>query len=284
MLNHETTSGDQPLTSQTRTNRFLRLHEITEDTAFQFRHNGNDKAHVRSLAQTLRTVGDLDPVLIWKEIDTEGQPTGRLVLLDGRQRLAAYATAKGNRQAVPAVIFEGDRAAAMLAAVRANTRDSLPLTKNERMDAAWRLVRLSGKRIPVPTVAKTSGVGAATVDRMRKRFAVMQAAGTEISGAWWRDRQDALPDMEDKSEMTDAERDAAVEQLSKTIRAAFDRMPWKDEQLAADALLQAVGGYKLRHMTEYLFGAEADEFTQPEAETLSPIVLEAQTATEGEDF
>lgn len=143
---------------------------------------GIDKGHVRGLAQTLRTVGDLDPVLVWREADNAGQPTGRHILLDGRHRLAAYATAKRGREGVPAAVLTGDRAEAMLAAVRANSREHLPLTKSERMDAAWRLVRLPGKRLTVPTVARAAGVAPRTVDNMRKRWSVMQAAGKDATG------------------------------------------------------------------------------------------------------
>jgi len=148
MTNSKTTSGAQPPMSQTRAVRYLRPFEITLDGTFQFRHTGTDKGHVKVLAQTLRTVGALDPILLWQETNADGQPTGRLVLLDGLQRLAAYATAKGRGGAVPAVVLTGDRMEAMLAAVQANTRDNLPLTKDERLDAAWRLVRVPGKRLP----------------------------------------------------------------------------------------------------------------------------------------
>lgn len=277
------TSGAQPNLSQTRTPRFLMPRDIATDAAFQFRQMGTDKAHAKSLAQTLRTVGDLDPVLVWQEVNADGQPTGRLILLDGHHRLAAYATLKGHREAVPAVVLKGDRAGAMLAAVQANTRDSLPLTKNERMDAAWRLVRLPGKRLTVPTVAKAAGVGAATVDRMRKRWVEMQAQSKEASGQWWRDRNDELPEMKDRPEMTDAERSAAIEQLAGAINKAMGKMPWQDQNLAAEALLRAIGTYKLRTMADYLFGND-DEFAEAERGTFAGTVLAPEEDTAGQDF
>ena len=199
------TSGAQLHEGQTRTHRLLLPREIATDAAFQFRQQGTDTAHAKSLAQTLRTVGDLDPILVWQEADADGQPTGRLVLLDGHHRLAAYATAKGHRGAVPAVVLMGDRTGAMLAAVKANSRESLPLTKNERMDAAWRLVRLPSKRLTVPAVAEAAGVAPRTVDNMRKRWKAVEAAGKEVTGHWWRDRLDELPEMKDRPEMTDAQ-------------------------------------------------------------------------------
>lgn len=173
MLDLSRTSGDQPQVSQTRERRYLLLGEITKDANFQFRHTGLDKGHVRGLLQTLRATGGLDPILVWEETgDTEGAPTGRLVLLDGHHRLPAYATAGGKRKGIPAIVLKGSREEAMLEAVRANSRESLPLTKNERMDAAWRLVRLPGKRLTVPAIAGASGVAPRSVDNMRKRWVV----------------------------------------------------------------------------------------------------------------
>lgn len=276
-------NGAQPLEGQSRPRRYLLPREIVIDPHFQFRQIGIDKGHVRGLAQTLRSSGDLDPVLVWQEVDASGQPTGRLVLLDGHQRLTAYATAKGHRGAIPAVVLTGDRAEAMFAAVGANSRESLPLTKSERMDAAWRLVRLPSKRVTVPAVARAAGVAPRTVDNMRKRWKAIEATGKEITGNWWRDRLDDLPEMKERPEMTDAERAAAVELLAGTLITALDRMPWKDEQIAAEALQRAVGIPKLRSMTEYLFG-EADEFVEAQTGLFADTIRHPDEGTEGQDF
>lgn len=277
-----TSSGAQPQEGQTRERRFLMARDIIIDPAFQFRHMGTDRGHVRGLVQVLRTVGDLDPVLVWQEADDDGKATGRLVLLDGLHRLAAYATAKGPRSAMPAVVLNVDRVGAMMAAVQANSRESLPWTKSEHMDAAWRLVRLPGKRITVPAVAKAAGVGAATVDRMRRRWNAMQAEAKEATGQWWRDRKDDLPEMRDRPEMTDAERKARIEELAADIRKALGKMPWQDQDLAAEALQRAVGTHKLRTMAEYLFAG--DEFDDDDEGTFAGIVREPERDTEGQDF
>ena len=51
------------------------------------------------------------------------------------------------------------------------------------------------KRVTVPAVAKAAGVAPRTVDNMRKRWKVVEAAAKEITGHWWRDRLDELPEM-----------------------------------------------------------------------------------------
>lgn len=284
MTTQTTISGAQPQVSQTRALRYLAPCEITCDPAYQFRQLGTDKAHVRGLAQTLRTVGDLDPVLVWEEVGADGLRTGRLILLDGHHRLAAYAIAKSRQLGIVAALFQGDRSEAMLEAVKANTRENLPLSPKERMDAAWRLVRLPGRRITVLSVARAAGVGSATVDRMRKRWATMEAAGTKVTGEWWHDQRDTPPDMKDQPEMTNEEREASIAKLAISITTAFDRMPWRDEEIAAEALHRAVGTRKLRTMTEYLF-SPSDEFDGDDTTgTYWETQKEPETDTTGQDF
>ncbi|SPF77602.1 ParB/Srx family N-terminal domain-containing protein [Pseudoprimorskyibacter insulae] len=248
---------NQPLISR----RHLSPRAITSVSDFQFRHTATDKGHVRGLVQTLRATGQLDPILVWREVDALGLATGRLVLLDGHHRLAAYATFKP-REDVPATIFTGTRAAAMVAAVEANSRERLPLTKSERMDAAWRLVRLPGERLKVKTVAGATGVGTRSVDNMRKRWKTMLADRKEATGEWWRDRQDVLPAMNARPELSESERQACIEKYSERVREAFGKMPWQDEEVTAEALQLAFGTSKLRSMVEWLFSP--DEFDMPE--------------------
>lgn len=260
--------------------RYVLLRDISLDPSFQFRQAGTDKGHVRGLLQVLRTVGDLDPVLVWQERDSKGAPTGRLVLLDGHHRLAAYASVRRSRGGIPARVLNGGLEEALLAAVRANSRECLALTKNERMDAAWRLVRLPGKRLAVPTVAGAAGVSPRSVDIMRKRLAIFVATQREPSGHWWRDRQDDLPAMEDRPALSDKERRKRITEVSARVREAMGKLPWQDEQLAADALLAAIGTRKLRGMAEYLF--TDDEFAGDEGYFATDH--EILPAASGEDF
>ena len=282
MLDLQKTSGDQPQVGQTRERRFLSQTDITQLESFQFRHTGINHGHVRGLLQTLRAVGELDPILVWQETDVDGVPTGRLALLDGRHRLSAYTTAGGKRRGIPAIVLKGTREEAMLEAVRANSRESLSLTKNEKMDAAWRLVRLPGKRLTVPTIAGASGVAPRSVDNMRKRWIAMHAEGKEPTGQWWRDRQDTLPEMEDRPEMTEKERVALVTKLAGDWRKALGTMPWRDTSLTAEALELAVGQRTLRSMFEYLYGM--DEFEEYQNDPLRQNIKAPEILTENQDF
>lgn len=260
--------------------RFLQRHEITADDDFQLRQWGIQREHVRGLAQTLRNTGQLEPVLVWEEIDAAGKPTGRLILLDGQHRIAAHDTVHRGRKGILAAVFRGDRNEAVVEAAMANSRESLPLTKNERMNAAWKIVRLTGKRPTVPVTANATGVAPRTVDMMRKRWAAMQAEGKQATGSWWKDRQDEPPQIKDEPEMTDKERQQRITALAEEIRKALGKQPWQDEQIAAEALLYAVGSLKLKSMAGYLFAdEEPDEFAEYFTGEVSTVGITALPST-----
>jgi hypothetical protein len=113
-------TSDQSLlaTARATQRRYLQRNEITADDAFQFRQWGIHREHVRGLAQTLRNTGQLDPILVWQEIDAADRPTGRLILLDGQHRIAAHDTVHKGRKGILAAVLRGNRNEAMAIAWR----------------------------------------------------------------------------------------------------------------------------------------------------------------------
>lgn len=232
------------------------LDRITKSRDFWFRHGGLDQHHKADLAKTILNSGKpLDPVLLWL---ATGEDSTKLILLDGWHRLAAYKAAKWS-DAVPAIVLTGDRRAALLAALGGNSRFVLPMTKDERMDAAWRLVREPVEpRFKVREVANLSGVGKRTVDQMRKRWAEMAAASMTPTGEWWRDRRDT-PEWEgDPADMfTDEERAKEVTALAKDIRDLLDRRKHPERRILLDsgavddAICEALGSYRMRLLADY---------------------------------
>jgi hypothetical protein len=217
-----------------------------------------DASMVRVLAQRVRTSGRLDPVLLWQEQDADGVTSGRLLLLDGRHRLAAYRSAWKSDRKVPAVVLHCTRHHALLAAVRANTRETLPLTAQERADAAWRLVR-APEGFTVRETSEASGVSPRTVDNMRKRAKEMNASGREPTGTWWRDKQDHNGEIDEKPEMTDQQRQALVERMAKEIKAVLGKTPWQDLNLVGEVFAAAVGYQRHRQIAEYLHGNNGED-------------------------
>lgn len=89
--------------------------------------------------------------------------------------------------------------------------------------------------------------------------------------------------MKDRPEMTDAERSAAIEQLAGAINKALGKMPWQDQDLAAEALERAIGTFKLRSMADYLFSSY-DEFAEGETGTFAGPVVAPEEDTADQDF
>ena len=275
-------TSQAPLAGQTRTSAFLQARQITEAGEFQFRRNRVDKAHVRTLAQALRNAGRLDPILVWREVDPDGEPSGRLMLLDGAHRLAAYRATRGEpserNRGVPAVVVTCDRGVARRLALLANSKDTLALTPQEKADGAWSLVREPGGSHSISQIAKASTISQRTVSSMRLRWKALQEAGKEATGEWWRDRQDALADGQG-DELTDEARRAEVIKIGNAIREAAGTWPNRDGDLVAEALSVAFGR-KLRGMIEFLYGAgenDFDEFAE------SPISTRTGTLSDDTD-
>lgn len=239
------------------------IERIQLDDTFCFRAGGIDLAHKADLASTIKnTERALDPVILWQP---EGQPEGgKLTLLDGAHRLAAY-RAVGWAGPVPAIIVTCDRRAALRAALSGNSRRSLQLTQAERMDAAWRLVREPVEpRYKVREIAAAADVGTRTVKYMRDRFRTMHEEKIEITGQWSRDRTSADLADDPLAAMTDAQRKAETDKLASDLRDFLDRRKHperpilRDSQAVEEAIFAALGDKRIKHMFEYFFG-DADE-------------------------
>lgn len=125
--------------------RALPIHKIVlKPTAFQRR--GTSEPHIAELKQAVKNGATLDPVLV---IFVGAYP----VIVDGHHRMAAYEAAEWTGL-VPVEVFEGSLEDAVAEAVRRNSKAKLPMTKTERMDAAWALACLD----PNPEGAKTDKV------------------------------------------------------------------------------------------------------------------------------
>lgn len=247
------------------------LDQIAESADFKFRADGIDATHKADLASTIRNTGaPLDPVLLWRAGPGEIGAAGKLILLDGAHRLAAYRAVKWS-QPIPAVILVGtDRRDALGAALRANSKRTMGLSQAERMDAAWRLVREPvQRRYKVREIAAWADVARATVDNMRARFRVMHEEGIEITGSWARDRR-TRDEANDGGlgQMTDAQRKVEIGKLAGDIRELLDRRKHperpilREQQAVWEAIGEALGDNALKQMLDYLLGGaeEANEW------------------------
>ncbi|WP_327044854.1 ParB/RepB/Spo0J family partition protein [Microbispora sp. NBC_01189] len=119
------------------------------------RKQREDPAHVRTLAEMDRA---LDPLLVHR-------PTMRVI--DGMHRLRA-AVLKG-RNEIAVRFFDGSEADAFVLSVRLNVGHGLPLTLDERKEAAGRIIA-SHPHWSDRMVAENVGLSAKTVGGLRRRL------------------------------------------------------------------------------------------------------------------
>jgi hypothetical protein len=246
---------------QNRTLTTIDRNQITTDATFRHRSCPDNGTHLAALRKTLRNTGRLDAVLVWQEADAEGTPTSRLILLDGNYRLAAYraeqSAGKIEGRGIPAVLMTGTRMEAHLAALTANSKDTLPLTPIERTNAAWAIVRIYRERLSKRRLAIASGVSERTVARMRQQFKKFAAAGESPDGNWLIDRR--FPVKSDYEPPSDAARQAMVAALSQALRAALSEIRTRDIEIIGDALQEALGVRQFATIADYLGGDDEDD-------------------------
>ncbi|WP_375227888.1 hypothetical protein [Roseobacter sp. S98] len=246
---------------QNRTPTNINRNDITTDASFRHRSGPDSGTHLAALRKTLRNTGRLDAVLVWRETDGKGNPTGRLVLLDGHYRLAAYraeqTAGKIEGRDIPVVILAGTRMEAHLAALMANSKDTLPLTMQERLNAAWTLVRTYLNGISKPRLAKASGVSERTILSMRQQMKKFAEAGEVPDGNWLIDRR--FPTESDYEPPSDAVRQAMVASLSQALKAALSEVRTRDVEIIGDALQEALGVRQFATIADYLGGSDEED-------------------------
>lgn len=236
--------------------------QIVDDGRFIVRHRGLDEHHVRDIATAIRNGRSIAPVLLWADPDRAG---GKLVLLDGRHRLAAYRLVNW-RQPIPVTLINGAYRDALMAACLSNSAAALPMTAAERADFAWRMTRESEATFTLPEVARTSGLSQRTAGTMRRRWAEILKADSvaQVTGSWHRDKMTAMNMAEDKNFVDVAISDlekyrSEIEQATTAVKAAIQKLYRVSDEATAEVLYRACGPYKLKGYHSLNFG-DADEF------------------------
>lgn len=134
---------------------------------------GISSYHVENLARALGQDDDLQPLLVIRR-------GGKVFLIDGRHRKRAYEQA-GRGDSVPVTEFLGTPQEALLEGQRLNKRHTLAMTQDERMNCAWKLVKLDAAktwRFSLPQIM-AAGVSRGQVTFMRKVLRELGEAGFE---------------------------------------------------------------------------------------------------------
>ncbi|MDV7144089.1 hypothetical protein R3X27_15480 [Tropicimonas sp. TH_r6] len=225
--------------------------------------------HLQHLRTVLKNGGLLDPVKLWQEVDGQGGTTGRLVVLDGRYRIAAYRAEQATKDrkklgkkptpvTIPARIYAVTKAEALLIALQSNSKETLPLTYSERSNAAWRMVWEFGDSIPKPRLAAASGISPRTILTMRRQRKAFRDANDTPSLDWRKDLR-WPKEVKEYCPPTDEQKAEMVTALAKGFRQTLNSNFTKDLATLADALEEALGIQQMRYLIDYLRTDGGDE-------------------------
>lgn len=146
-----------------------------------FQHRGRRGAegddHVKVLAAAVRKsrTGQLSPVTVW----WDGK---RWVCIDGHHRLDAYRLAAITAP-IPVEVFNGSLSEAVIQAAAANTKDKLAMPTREKMNAAWRLVIVTGNAISREATAEAASVSTGSIAIMRRVRAQLESRAAPTTDA-----------------------------------------------------------------------------------------------------
>ncbi|WP_108682247.1 ParB/RepB/Spo0J family partition protein [Methyloceanibacter sp. wino2] len=127
-----------------------------------------DDAHMRELVRVLvDNASPLDPLLV--------APIGaRFYVLDGHHRFDAYHSVDWC-QPVPVEYFDGGLKGAQVEALKRNSKNKLPISTRDKLEAAWRLVRQGDES--QSAIAKAATISRRTVSTMAKVLGEHPQAG-----------------------------------------------------------------------------------------------------------
>ena len=285
-INNKPACKEKDMQQTERTNIDHRL--VTFDQTFKYRSGDDSAAHLEALRRILRNTGKLDPVTVWCEQNNKGETTGRMVLLDGHYRVGAYRAeqAEGHiaGRGIPANVVSGTRAEAHLVALTLNSKETLPLTPQERLNAAWRLVREFRNDISKKHLSKASGVAERTIANMRSQLRKFREAKELPEGNWLIDRN--WPEKKEFTPPSEEARRAVIEALSKDLKEAFKANWVNDVEIIGEALINTFGERRMKLVTDAVFGGGDEEHATAwmSPDDIGQVSLQGGCSGELEDY
>jgi hypothetical protein len=156
--------------------------------------------HIFQMAQALlqqRT--PLSPITVF-------QVGKAFYVMDGHHRLAAYDTARWTK-AILAQVYQGSLEAAWRSALARNVRDKLPMDKEDKRAAAWRIVKNDDPRDSISIIMTLTGVSKGTVDNMRSTWRTINDGkhgdAEELQALSWAKARRRAEGREDDAELED---------------------------------------------------------------------------------
>lgn len=237
---------------------------VVAENVFQWRLLDRDVAnredHILSMANAIVDSNKpLDAILVF--------PVGnRFYVVDGHHRLAAYLTARWIGP-IPATVFSGTLDEAYLEALRLNSRNKLSMTKEDKQEAGWRLVKLGV--LSKAQIREVTTVATSTVANMRRVLRKLQElerpeGATPLAELTWKRalREDYFAPEDggkkwDAEEWMDGEANKIVEAL---MKANVGFMLRKQPEITAMALERLDPNLPAFLMAEWLHWPENEEY------------------------
>lgn len=217
--------GIDPLTDNERKLRRLPIRDIkTLEEIFQPRQLEEQAAsgkHIGELRRILQNRVPLDPITVMKI-------GGEWFCIDGHHRLQAYQQEQqgGSRKThLPIKVFRGTLEEALQTSIKVNAPDKLNLTKEDKLEGAWKLVLLGG--LSVSQTAKTASVSEKTIHRMRHGLKTVREKhpSAPVETFTWEQVKHILLNGEPKKEPPQGWEDAKARELAKSLAKTFNGVP-----------------------------------------------------------
>lgn len=184
--------------------------------------------HIRTLVKGMRTSTKaatkrpLEPLTVFWVGDA-------WALVDGHHRYEAYREI-GHLEPVPVTVFSGPLDQAIGQALKGNSRNKLPMSKDEKTNAAWRLVISTA--LSLNQLVEASTISKPTIILMRKAMQYLRETdpGLVLDSVTWREAHRIYQGKEEQAFVPDPEwhskRTAEIAQtLSDTFGGEFKQKP-----------------------------------------------------------
>ena len=208
--------------------------ELFQIREFSFGLRQTDSEHVKKLARAIRTVGELDPLVVIR-IGSEW------ICVDGHHRIEAYKKAEW-RDPIKCVWFDGSVREAVDEFMRLNGKDRLNVPQRDRLETAWKLVLLGGhSKAEIVELCCVGDGSVAHMRRLAKVYGLKDEAGSKLfrkqlgvplDEASWTSARLAFIGVEPKER--DDEEEAA--KLAKRINSRLTNLLSRDPRITARAL------------------------------------------------
>jgi hypothetical protein len=204
--------------------------------------------HIFEMARALqRQRSPLKPIIVF--------PVGKVFyVMDGHHRLAAYDTAQWTK-AIPAQVYKGSLDAAWREALRRNSKDKLPMSKEDKTSAAWRIVKKNDPRDSISITANLSGVATGTVDNMRKVWRTISDGkhgdAKDLQALTWARARSLAEGRKDDNNLDDWREEEANKLVDALLRAKLVNRLTKSPDITALALSKLAEGLPAALMAEW---------------------------------